>query len=324
MTKRTTSSGWGDRLGQLGTLFRNTVSVMGHRSIITGPVLRMSLYAVVMTTLFFLFPVLVLYEKGGASMWVLLLALLMFFYKFFFYSKVELVLSRLAYESVTGGSLDVAEARKKVSGRRSDVLILGLLSMAGAWIRRSGKSEKQSLVGKIMLGAMAGIQDLASLFLLPAFAVDRLTLRNAASRIKELKNHVPETLAGVFGVDVLGRVVMSLMTPFYVWLVVAGFVLGLLLGARMPEAFEFGTLGAAFPAMPDTWPLIGPDTIFSWFPLFVVLFCGFLVNALFGRLVATIKVVYFTLFYTRIGHRDDLSDEARETLDDYLAMDPVD
>lgn len=132
----------------------------------------------------------------------------------------------------------------------------------------------------LLLGGIVEIWDLVNHFLLPAFAIDKLSLSDGLAGLKRLKDHVPETLGGVFGIDIMGGVVRTLMTPVYGFGVIFGIVVGLLGGHRMPEAFSAGELGQLFSEMPQIW-LIGPDTVFSWLPIFIIVFFGVLLHAVF-------------------------------------------
>lgn len=66
--------------------------------------------------------------------------------------------------------------------------------MASAWIQ--SRKNKEGGFMNLVLGGIVGIWDLASHFLLPAFAIDRLSLKDGIARLKRLKDHVPESLAG--------------------------------------------------------------------------------------------------------------------------------
>ena len=52
----------------------------------------------------------------------------------------------------------------------------------------------------------------------------------------------------------------------------------------------------------------------------MLIFLTFIGNAILARLVTAIKVIYFTLFYTRIAHADALTSDIRDELDGYLNL----
>ena len=62
---------------------------------------------------------------------------------------------------------------------------------------------------------------------------------------------------------------------------------------------------------------------FSWVPLVAAIFIGKLFSGFFERLVTSVKVIYFTVFYTKITHPDSIAEDLREELVNYLKLDQV-
>lgn len=305
------------RMAQLGFLVKHSFTIVGRNRALFRPVISMAIYATVMIVLFFVGVCMILYENNNST-WFLLAGALMFLYKFFFYNRAELTLSRMTWTAAIGGTADHRIARGEIRDLRRQIRILGFLDIAGAWI--AARRKKTGGMMALLLGGIVEIWDLVNHFLLPAFAIDKLSLSDGLAGLKRLKDHVPETLGGVFGIDIMGGVVRTLMTPVYGFGVIFGIVVGLLGGHRMPEAFSAGELGQLFSEMPQIW-LIGPDTVFSWLPIFIIVFFGVLLHAIFARVVTVIKVIYFTLFYARIEHSDALAPDIRADLEGYLELD---
>lgn len=308
------------RLAQLGYLFKHSFTIVGRERMILAPVIRMVVYAVVMVLLFFI-GVYLAAGNGGGSTWFLLAGAIMFIYKFFYYNRAELTLSRLVYETAIGNTPDRQAVRQEIAGLKSQVRILGALDMLSAWIE-SRKKRAGGLM-TLLLGGLVQVWDLINNFLLPVFAIDKLGLKDGVNELKRLKEHVPETLAGVFGINILGGVIGTLMTPFHGGGIIVGIGSGLLLGDRMPAAFSGGELRELFSAMPELG-MIGPETVFNWLPLIVLVFLGFMLHALLGRVVTALKVIYFTLFYIRIAHPERLASDLRADLEGYLEMEEQD
>lgn len=109
------------------------------------------------------------------------------------------------------------------------------------------------------------------------------------------------------------------MAPAHFCGIFLGIVLGLFWGNSLPEAFSAGELRERFSSMPDGW-VIGPHTVFNWLPLLILVFLGFFSHAVLARIIDTLKVIYFTLFYARITHADDLAPDFRTDLDGYLEL----
>lgn len=305
------------RLKQFGFLIKHTFTIVGRNRALLAPLFVMWAYAAVMVMVFFIGLFLVFYENGNST-WFLLAGALMFLYKYFFYNRAELTLSRLAHDTAAGGTPTRAEARREISGLGSQVRTLALLDIAAAWV--ASRKNKEGGLMAMLLGGIVEVWDLVNHFLLPAFAVDRLSLRDGIAELKRLKDYVPETLAGVFGIDIMGGVIGTLMAPLYIVGILGGIGLGLIFGGGMPTAFAAGQLGDLFSGMSELGP-IGPETVFNWLPVFIFVSLGFLFHALLARAVTAIKVVYFTLFYTRIMHPEALAPDMRADLEGYLDLD---
>ncbi|MBN7777797.1 hypothetical protein JYP49_16110 [Nitratireductor aquimarinus] len=304
------------RLVQLGFLVRHTFSIVGRNRALLSPLIAMWVYATAMVTMFFIGFLLIAYGSAGSS-WFLFGGVVMFIYKFFFYNRAELVLSRLTFDTATGRSPTQRDARRLLSGLGPQVRRLALLDMAAAWI--ASRKDKQGGLMALLLGGIGELWDLVNHFLLPAVAVDRLGLQDGVARLKRLKDHVPEALIGVFGIDIMGGVVGTLMAPLYVFGGLAAIACGLLFGERLPTAFSAGPLYALSPDIPNIGPF-GPETVFNWLPVFMTAFLGFILHGLLARVVTAIKVVYFTLFYSRIWHAAALDPDMRVELEGYLDL----
>lgn len=305
------------RLAQLGYLFKHTFAIFGRHTSIVRPIVKMSIYAIVMLGIFAAAIGLIVAERTGGG-WLLVLSFLLFLYKYFYYSKVNLVLSRMVYVSATGGDPTTHSARQHLAGLRRQVFVLGLLGMLTAWIR--GKKDKDSSgLFNLLVAGVASLGDLVTHFLLPVFAVDRHGLRQSLGTLRTLKDNVPESLSGVFGLAILKRVVVTVLGLPWILGILGGMAAGLLWGGSLPQTFAAGALGELFPISND-FPLIGPDTVFNWLPLFVVVFIGLVANAILARIVDALHTVYYTLFYTRVHHAEKLAPQMRQELDPYLQL----
>lgn len=305
------------RFAQLGYLFKHTFTIFGRDLSIMRPIVKMSIYACVMIAVLATALVFILYQISGGG-WLLFASIILFIYKFFYYNRVSMILSRMVYVTATGGDAESKSARQHLSGLRRQVFVLGLLDMVIAWIRGS-KDKEGGIIKNLLLGGIAGLGDLVSHFLLPVFAVDKHGVRDSLGTLRALKDNIPESLSGVFGIAVMGRVVSAVMAPLYAIGILGAIVVGLLWGGHMPTGFAAGEIGVLFP-VPEDWPLIGPHTVFNWLPLFCVLVLGTLLQALLARVVDALKVVYYTLFYTRVNHADELAPDIRADLEGYLQL----
>lgn len=316
--------GIGERLGQLGYLLKHTFSIVGRDFDILAPLVRMAIYGVVLVTVFFLGILAIAMDAGGWGVLLLMIAAGLFIYKFFYYNRQELAQSWLVFETACGNDRDMEGARGRAAELKGQARRLALLDMMASWIAsRRGSNDKQGIGGtliNLILAGLTEVWDLANHFLLPAVAVDRLDLREGASRLGRLKDNVPETLVGVFGIDIMGRAVGTIMAPLYMLLVLAGIGTGVWLGDSLPAALSAGQVGALFPGEYPGWSPVRPDTVFNWMPLLVCLWIGKMAGTVFERVVTSVKVIYFTLFYARLMHAESLAPDIREDLENYLKL----
>src|SRR5690625_4349127 len=284
MTQEFTRPGAGERVKQLGYLLKNTVTIVGRYTGIVGPWRRAAVYAAVMVTMFFAAIFAIAVDRGGLGTLLLLAALLMFVYKYFFYVRQDMAQSWLVAESVRGRKASLADARKRVGGLRGRVWVLGWCSLLFAYIGSKAAQESKGIRGlivKVTLWALTEVWDLARHFLTPAVTVDDCSLKEGVGKMKDLRHAVPETLVGVFGIDIAGGAAGTLITPVYTVLIVLAIGAGLLVGDSI-AAFHFGGLGDVFSDSPPAW-LDGRH--FSWLPLLLALWLCKLLGAVLQRVV---------------------------------------
>ncbi len=308
--------GIGERLIQLVYLLKHTFTIVGRDPGILRPWVRMAIYSLVMSSLFF--AAVIAFVVGGYVTGGILIGIsvLMFLYKFFYFVRQEMRQSWLVTEALKGERRSAAEAKARIKSLIWTCRKIALIDLAVAWIlNMSRKGGKSGRLVRLLLRGIEEVWDLVNHYLLPSAAVDGLGISDGISRMHRLKDNVPETLAGVFGIDVAGRAVGTIMAPVYLVLIIGSVALGLWIGEGIP-AFYAGNL-AALLEHPE--PL--PDTLhFNWLPLLLALWLGKTGSVILERVTASVKVIYFSIFYMRITHVEDIIPEIREQLDSYLRM----
>ncbi len=308
-----------DRLSRIGYLLKHTFTVVGRDTDTVTPWGWMVGYAVVMVTAFFtgIFASFVgarLVATGGFG-----LAVLMFLYKYFFYNYREMAQSWLVYETICGRDRSYADAKQAAKERKSGVRKLAGLDILMAYLmsKRSGDSKSWTdwLVNLFLTG-LEEVWDLVNHYMLPAIAIDRLTLTDGVKKMKELRNQVPETLTGVFGIDFIGRIIGQVTGGMYFVLILLAGGIMYFGGEALPEAFAFTF---------QENPLGRSPLVLNMLPLLIGLYVAKIFGVAFERTVTSVKVIYFTIFYTQITHRDRIADELQPELVSFLRMeeDPV-
>lgn len=303
-----------DRLNRIGYLLKHTFTVIGRDTDIVTPWAWMVVYAFVMTTAFFVGAAAAFVEAWTVAAAGIGLAVVLFVYKYFFYNYREMSQSWLVYETICGRDRSYPEAKQAARERKSGVRKLAGLDMLMAYLMSQRSDDSKSWKGwlvNLFLSGLEEVWDLVNHYMLPAIAIDRLTLTEGVETMKSLRNQVPETLMGVFGIDFIGRIVRQVTGLLYVLLVLLAGGAMYLGGDVLPEAFTF--------TIPDH-PLGPEPLVLNVLPLLIGLYVAKLTGVVFERTITSIKVIYFTIFYTQITHRDRIADALQPQLVSYLRM----
>lgn len=303
------------RMTSVFHLFKNTFVVIGRDDDIMKPFYRMITYSGVMVLFFFYFVFSFWYDLPFAGL-LFFFTILLFLYKYFYFNKQEIRLSWIVYKAITGHDPSYKESVTISKEVKSQVRKMAWIDIGMAIASKSKSSGKQGIVNGIVnliISGLGEVWDLINHYLLPSVAIDKLDIKPAVEKMKTLKDKVPETLVGVFGIDFLGKVVGKVVGPVYFILILLSLGAGILLGSILPsQEFNFNN--------PD-FPLDG--VVFSWIPLVGAIFIGKMFSTFFERMVTSVKVIYFTVFYTKITHPDSIADDLQEELTDYLKLDQV-
>jgi Ca2+/Na+ antiporter len=304
------------RMTSVFHLFKNTFTVIGRDEDIIKPFYRMTIYSSLMVIFFFYFVFSFWYDLPLAGL-LFFFAILLFLYKYFYYNKQEMRMSWIVNRVITGHDPSYADSVPVSKQLKSQVRKLAWIDIGMAVAQKSRSSGKQGLLGgliNLVLAGLGEVWDLVNHYLLPSVAVDKLDIKPAVEKMKKLKDQVPETLVGVFGIDFLGKVVGKVAGPVYFILILLSLGLGVLLGDILPsQEFNFNN--------PD-FPLDG--LVFSWIPLVGAIALGKLFSTIFAIMVTSVKVIYFTVFYTKITHPDSITEDLQEELNSYLKLEEVD
>jgi hypothetical protein len=109
-----------------------------------------------------------------------------------------------------------------------------------------------------------------------------------------------------------------IVTPIYLVLIAAAIGTGLAIGDTFP-AFYAGDVSQWLNEMEMDFAPEGP-LHFSWLPLLIAIWIGKVFSMILERMTTSVKVIYFTIFYMRITHLDDILPDIRDELDGFLQM----
>jgi hypothetical protein len=314
--------GFGERLKQLAYLLKHTFTIVGRDPGIVRPWVRMTIYGLVLTCLFFGAITAFIVGANGTGMLLLLAAIVLFIYRYFFDARQELRQAWLVSEALKGEKRSATEAGARVKELAWTARKIALIDLLVAWMMSMARSNgKAGTLVRLFMRGLEEVWDLVNNYLLPSAAVDGYGIRESVSRMGTLKDNVPETLAGVFGIDIAARAVGSIMVPIYALLFVGSILLGLWVGDAVPAFYA----GDAREMLNNVEAGFLPDEMhFSWLPLLIAIWLGKLGSVVLDRLTNSVKVIYFSIFYMRITHARDIIPEIRDELDSYLRMEAED
>lgn len=266
---------------------------------------------------FFAGVLLVIAGSFGTGALLILISGVLYLYKYFFHARLEMRRSRLAADSIEGRPASRDDARAATRQNKRVYRVIAVLSyVANKLGKAQNKGGKSGIVGLIMRVMVAGIlefRDLVSHYLLPAAVIDGYGISDGVDSMKRLQDNVPETLVGVFGIDVASHAVGAIMGPIHLLILAVGVGLGFLVGDGM-SAFYLPQLVEQFGGSAADLPGI------NIFPLIVAIFITKFASIVVDRVTTSVKVLYFTLFYMRITHNDRIASDMRASLDSYLKM----
>ncbi|MGM0546242.1 MAG: hypothetical protein ACQEST_05910 [Bacteroidota bacterium] len=300
-----------ERLKSVVELAKSTFTIIGKDEDIIKPWIRMAIYHSIMVTFFFGGFFLWQFERQGYGLLCFFMAFLLFLYKHFYDNKQEMRMSWIVYETVIGNDPSYKGAKTASKELKWHIRKIAWVDILMSFVEKSkffGGGIIKMLI-RLFIAGLEEVWDLANHYLLPSVAVDKMDITPAVKEMKKLKDRVPESLVGIFGIDFLGKVIRHVTIPAYIIL----FIISVALGYFGNDILPSSTIGVG-----------GDDVSFSYIPLIVALWAGKLFSNFFERTVTSIKVIYFTVFYTKITHPERIREDMQEELVDYLKLEPVD
>jgi hypothetical protein len=296
----------------IGGLLLSSFELLGEDNVKTLILVRCR-FSIICHLLFLAAVTFIIYDFHPFFSWLLLLTLIfcVYPYSFFFHVNKRAQQTWAAYGKITNRPTALEEAQKIAIHQKWPLRLFAVAEFFIPSPTEDRRNNSQSVSGFLIslgLAALGGVFDLAESYLLPALMIEQCSLKEAAHKLKQLKQNVPVALTGSFGLDIFGGVVSALLFFIYTGI--------FLLGVAM-------TWGAAnFLPLPTQWistiPLNqGPLHVF-WFPLVVSIVFISLIGKLINIFITSMKATYFAVFYTAVNKPQEISPEFKEKVIDYL------
>ena len=296
-----------DRLKDTGFLIKNSFTIIGKDKDIKTPTIYMIIFSTIMR-LFMCLSLLLFLIGELIFVGVILILLTVFVLKpfsYFFYVRQKANQSWIVYNTACGKDISYTDSNNHTKEEKGKLRMIAFVDILMAHIKtKNGKRAGMLgfLVG-LFLSFLEEVWDLLSHYMIPSIVIEQKSLKEVIPEIKALKTNVPAALVGVFGIDFVGSVIGSL----FFWVYFAGIILSLGIGyliALISEVAVIEFFGFAF----------------SWIPLIITLFLIIIISGIYTKIVESIKVIYFTIFYTSIMRPNDIREDMRNELTHYLLM----
>jgi len=296
-----------DRLKDTGFLLKNSFTIIGKSKDIKAPTIHIIALSILITT--FIFASLFSFFLGKFVIIGVLLLLFTIFilipFRFFYEVRQKADQCWIVYNALAGKEISYSDAHAHTKNEKGKLTLIAFIDML---IKYAGnqRGQKKGILGviiNIFLIALVEIWDLLSHYMLPAVVIEEKPLKEMVPELKALKNNVPATLMGVFGIDFAGDVIKTLFNSIKILLLIISVGIGYLISLKT-QTTVITLFGFSF----------------SWVPVLIMMYIIFLISGIFTKLVESVKVIYFTIFYTSVTRPMIIIGSMRDELTHYLLM----
>ena len=290
-------------------LLKNSISLLGKDADVFKPAIYMtmvkSMRIIVFFYGFYCFLISKDYGKGAISILCLLLLVPIVSY---FKMKYKAMTSWMIYEVLRGEDTDVSSGKKNIQGLRLTIFLYSLVDIVLSRPKNSNSKNDsgiaQALIGFALI-MFEEVWDLVKNFSLPAIVIDKVKLKEVPQRLKVIKKNIPASLAGILGLDLVGGMIVSLLSSILLPVIIVGAAIGYYLKAYLPQQ----------------WLINLPFENFSnlnILPVFIFAIGGAVFVSFLNSLVQLVKTTYFTTFYVSLVKPSEISSQLRSEVANYL------
>ncbi len=200
----------------------------------------------------------------------------------------------IVYKTFAGEQVTYKDGLERAKKNKGDIFIITVLDVLLTALARklkngTGRGGLWIILNIIMWIAGKVVEegwDLIGHFLLPASIIEDKNVGEVLPEIKNLKNNVPAALAGVFGFDFAGDLLIWYVNILLIFLLIGAVILGIM--------------------------------FMSWIPVVIGIILMVAVDALIKIFVEMLKTIYFTLFYVSITRPMNIAPQYKDDVTHYL------
>lgn len=286
-------------------LLKNTFTVVGKDEDIKKPTIHMIVLGLIKTTVLFGSILCFILERADlGAIGVLVLLFILNPYSVWFNVRKKAQQTWIVYNTIIGNDIGLPEATAQLKKRSGTYFGIAVTEMVVRYVH-STRGRKKGFVGfflDLLFAFLAEVWDLIQHYLLPAVVIENKKVKEAVQDLKHLKDHVPATLVGVFGLDFAGAAIGSVLASFDLLIIIVSLLLAFLIGLVTDAATVF-----VFDSITLFWPVI----------FFGVYLCAML-GSITGKIVHSAKAIYFTIFYTLIQKPTSIRPDMKDMLSNFV------
>ncbi len=311
-TKPFTKKSFKDRMKDTGFLIKNSFTIMGKDEDIKTPLIKMIIFTTIIRILFFisLIPIFTAHTHENIGLIVfsiltmIFLVLVIIPFRFFFDIRQKANQSWIVYNTLCGKDISYQDSVDHTKSEKGKLRIIGVVDLLITY-GKAGRNENNFLMN-LLFGFLEEVWDLLSHFMLPSIVIEQKKLKEIVPDLKSLKENVPATLTGVFGLDFAGNVITGIVIGVFAILFLVSIGIGWLI-ALVSDVGVIHLFGDA-------------NFTISWIPGFIIIMIGTIASGIMKKIVESIKAIYFTIFYTSIKQPENIADDMKEELTHYLLL----
>lgn len=306
MFQKFTKKPFKQRLKDTGYLIKNSFTIVGRDRDIKTPTIHMIAYSLITTTLVFAGILCFFINQGMIGLTTIFLTLITLLpFSFFYYIRQKADQSWIVYNTLAGRDISLKDAHAHTGREKGKLRLIAMMDIVMKYLgsQRGNRGGILGFIINLFLSALMEVWDLLSHYMLPAVVIEQKHLKELIKEIKAIRNNIPATLVGVFGIDFVGNVIGTVLIPIYLLFLAVSIGIGYIIAMFTDTAVI--TLGSFS---------------FSWIPVLLMMYIVIVIGKSIGKIVQSIKVIYFTIFYTTLTRPMAIIPSLRAEMTNYLLM----
>lgn len=286
-------------VSQIWDIFKHMFILLREQSTLWTPIIRMIMTNLILLLLFIIgFISIFKPETREMGIIVLIISIGGTLLRGFYFGYLFGLMSAMVYLYLQGKAISLKAAQQIAKQRTLSLSFLYILTQfANAFIHNRESKLSKSKLEILLLGFISSETfNVLGHILVPIIVIENVGLHQSVIRLKEMRQHIPETLAGVFGVDITNKVLGITFLPFTIIVLILSFTIG----------HHFYTW------FPINTVVTITNATFSWLPIAFALLALIFILSCIRPTMDGLKIIYFTLLYAITNHPEQIQDSVQK------------